>query len=368
MDKVWPFEPTTRSFEQLSWRTDVRRTYASEMRESLRVGRQRLSLQHILPDSASTALSALFRQNLFGNYWVPVWFEAHRYAPALAVGTSSFAVAGGDYRVGERAFLYSPDGQYQLVTVSSVGAATFTTTPGASLPVGLVAPGRLCYPVGAAMGGRLATNVRERQVVFESRSNVDLASHDLPELDGVPILEDVQVLQGSVADNLIHVREYIDNGLGPVAVVPQRDFAEALAEVRHIDEGLPARMRRKRWLHYLRGRENSFWLPSQGFDLNVPVVGAVDSYVDAVAQLGEPPEALALRIEDAQGPVYRTVASISILGPVWRYAITSPVGRGMASPRVSMMRRMRSDADEIQIDYRSENVAEVVYPVREVLE
>jgi len=98
-------------------------------------------------------------------------------------------------------------------------------------------------------------------------SSLRRAFNGLPTYLGRDVLVDPTVLQQPLRDTIGQTVEMVDNGFGPVAIEPKRAYLQLRSTISFSDYGAAHRWSRRRWLHGLRGRQRSFWLPTWGREL-----------------------------------------------------------------------------------------------------
>lgn len=129
---VFPFQPIPEAKPRLSYEflTDVMISSENrERRQALReVELRRYSYTILLEDAAAVAdfRHAWYAPEQMLRYSVPLWSEAH-FVSAIAGDAISGDFTNTEIREGERALLYSPDGQQEEVTVVEITDGLITT-------------------------------------------------------------------------------------------------------------------------------------------------------------------------------------------------------------------------------------------------
>lgn len=147
MAEVWPFFPYRGSTETLSASTVVHYLRDADMRWSLRPVREIFGYRYGMALLEFQKARAIFRENILGSWYVPVWSEATQKVAVLGSDTSISCDTSADYRIGGKAIVWSSCDVWSLVTVQSVGPTgiTLTAPVGTNHPSAFVMPVRECF-------------------------------------------------------------------------------------------------------------------------------------------------------------------------------------------------------------------------------
>ena len=176
----------------------------------------------------------------------------------------------------------------------------------------------------------------------------------IPRYHGRDVLMDPGLLRQPLRETLSQAFEAVDSGFGPVVLEPLRDLVERGAILGLKDTGLAECWSRRRWLHRLRGRARSFWLPTWGRELNLQTAGvAGDDYLIVAPNLDLADWAGRHVLLDLPGaPLFREIvsASFDVLGH--RLEIT-PLDRDVPiSTKGHLMTIVRLDTDRVEFEHR----------------
>jgi hypothetical protein len=184
-------------------------------------------------------------------------------------------------------------------------------------------------------------------------SSLRRAFTGLPIYQGRDVLVDPTVLRQPLRDTTGQTVEMVDNGFGPVVIAPTRAYLQRRSTITFSDYGAANQWSRRRWLHSLRGRQRSFWLPTWGRELVLQAgIAADDDYLIVAPDL-ELSTWISrhIMIDQPTGGMFRqiTAASFDALGH--RLTITLPgVDIPTATP-VHVLTKMRLDADRIELEH-----------------
>lgn len=357
MPDVFPHIPATVR-EVLDFLTDVRSHPAGEVRDSLRDGMQRLVLGLVRQPAEAARIVARFRDNAAGEWHVPIWQDATFFSGNISAGAGSISVeTDADYRAGGKAIIWASDLEWELVDVASASGGTLTLsgTVAASYtgPL-LVAPvGTFVSPEGISQARSYP--VERFSVDFLRTDNDDLGASSLATHLSSPVLADgsvvVQELEGGVRQAL----DLIDSGFGAVAIETSETYVRQRSMVSFADSAVAARWSRRQLLHYLRGRDRAFWLPTFRRDFTVLVSftgtllrAAEKDWPDVAGLVGR-----SIEIDNGSSTIHRTITAASIVSNELRLTLNAnasiTVGTGS---RVSLMTLQRLDADRVEIEHR----------------
>jgi len=349
MPVLWPFRPVPSSTETLSWRTDVMGSAASEMRVSLREARQAITYSYAARDPKMAQMEWLVREYPLGDWYVPLWFEATDPQPigtadtVLSVNTDAHYFAGG--------FLAIWGGCDNVVVceIDAVadGAVTLTAAVGTTFASAFVMPVRTAW----MDGGLRFSRIRERgisdvAVTFQVRDSDEPA--DTPytqylDLDLVKKCGTVEPLAAAVAPDYVA----IDNAFGPVVLQSNADFiASRHSMIWRLQDNL---WTRRKWLHYLRGRDRPFWLADwqKDFTLAAPITAAgTNVTVVKIAPVVASLVGRHILIDDGTATPREITAAIDSGA---NHVLTiAPLGRDVSVARIGLLRMVRLDSDVIE--------------------
>jgi VWA domain-containing protein len=184
-------------------------------------------------------------------------------------------------------------------------------------------------------------------------SSLRRAFTGLPTYLGRDVLIDPTVLRQPLRDTIGQTVEMVDNGFGPVVIEPTRAYLQRRSTITFSDFSRQAAWSRRRWLHGLRGRQRSFWLPTWGRELVLQADIAADDDFLIVA----PDFELSTWIDRhvmfdlPTGGVFRqiTAAAYDALGHRLTIA-PSGVDVPVDTP-VHVLTKMRMDTDRIELEH-----------------
>lgn len=374
---IWPFAPQEAVVESLEWKTDILRAKAREQRIALRQEpRQAFSFTHFMEPSQATRGRAMAVGWAHRQFGVPVWPDA-TYVGTVPEGTMSLQVdtSIADYREGETALVWKSDTEYSAVGIASVSSGTVTFKN----PISTTLVGAFVMPLRYARAGMFkmekgGNGLIRTSVDFNVLYNKDLgASIGLPTLEGLEVLTDLMFKVGSFDETIEKKVTTIDNGFGFVvadALYSNTDqtFMVSWDFTNRVDQ-----WRVRRWLHSLKGKQKTFWLPTTHNDLTL-VLDAPDASQQSIVvkSIGY---ALyysdhALRIKRKSGVVtYHKVTGGTTDGVNDTLSFTAAIGTPVLRNDVEsicFMHKVRLDSDRVEINHSNGTHSSIKVSVREV--
>ena len=359
MAEVWRWWPQSIA-ETLEFETDVRMARSGEWRDSLKDATQFLTLGHALRHAQAETMIETVRANALGEWLVPEWPNATMNTGTLASAATVIPVAIPDaYGVGQGVFVGINPDTWEERAVASVGASTITLTAGLSRayvgstvrPV-VVAPLLRCIAPG---GVEFATSypLQGLSARFMSIEPVDLAANPYATHAGLPVVTDGRVPFQPLAGGLNQASDLFASGFGAYALQAVETYTRRRGAVSWYDKSHAARWARRGFLHFLRGRDGAFWLPTGQNDL--PLLSPIAS--GAMNITGRPclsNAAMAGRlivISEGGLSVARAVSGAS--GTTSQsLTIAAPGVAFTADATVSFAVKSRLDVDQVQIAYQ----------------
>ncbi len=184
-------------------------------------------------------------------------------------------------------------------------------------------------------------------------SSLRRAFTGLPAYLGRDVLIDPTVMHQPLRDTIGQTVEMVDNGFGPVVIEPTRAYLQRRSTITFSDYGRQAAWARRRWLHGLRGRQRSFWLPTWGRELALQAdIGSGDDFLIVAPNLDLPTWINRhIMFDLPTGGVFRqiTAASFDALGH--RLTITPPGVDVLIGSPVHILAKMRLDTDRIELEH-----------------
>lgn len=379
MADVWPFRPMLGCVETLQFYTEVNQTFTVEQRIDLRSApRQIFEYSCRLESNNKLAVARAFaKQNSGGSIFLPVWPEETQYIGTLASVDSSIVMDTrySDYRVGSLALVYQNWENYHYAEIFGVTDSLLTLSGpiGRSFINPSILPLReVITPTGYDFD-RQAT-YQDATATFQCIDNIDLAEDYVgtyPTFNGLEVVTERPVLLEPISESIIRAAEHVDNGFGPIAIEPYRNYSDFGQTVVFYEPKGARLWNRRLWIHSLRGRQQTFYLPTFNNDLILRAnIDAADTTIEVkpIAETGYYlNKSIMIWLKDGTR-YFRDIITAADIGDNDAIEIT-PLGDDILITEVRMISFVtlnRSNSDQIQFNHRLRTGATVSIPTMEV--
>lgn len=373
---VWSIVPQHQAVEILEWKTDVMRAKAGEQRIALRnAPRQSFQYNYFMDDRQTLMAEIIAKGWAHRQFGVPVWFEA-AFIGSTTSGQTTIAVdtTSADYRVGETILAWQDYENYEAANVQSMTSGVITLT----IPLALNLSGVYVLPMRYARASsftisRGPNKLTKLSADFNCTVNKDhSASIGLPTHDGLEVLIDPMMLVGSYEERVEKITNVIDNGLGTVSLDGKYDNTDHILMVSWVFNNRVDLWRIKRWLHSLKGKQKTFWLPGNSTDFELVADVAInDNSINVKSVLYSLyMSTCSIVIEKINGSkTFHSVTGGTTNGGVDTLSFASPVATQILISDVkciSIMHKVRLDSDRVEINHEENNLSTLSVPVAEV--
>jgi len=382
-----PYRPEAPLNETLRFLTDILvHADGSEQRVCLRTGpRTEYNCEFLIEDGSDRDI---FENYLYGNeagtWSIPAWPEWCTLTSAATSGASTVAVdhSLADFRAGSQAIIYQDEANYEVLNAITLGSGTigFSGVLANSWPAGTdVYPLRDAQIVGPASVRRYPSNATTYGIHFAALdASVDLYTGTLPAGStltfatlgfgtdtNVLVLSDPNAMDAQTNESYTMQSFGLDGHTGKFSQVTFWAQAQKGSQ-----KGFVIHNRSDLWavrvlLHRLKGRQESFFLPSFAKDL-VPTAGVTSGgNTLTVVNCGFTTYAAGktrkyIRLEKTDGThLDNQIASSSITSPTVETVTLSnnwPATVALADiARITIYERVRLSADDVVLKHASLN-------------
>lgn len=359
MAEVWRWWPQSIG-ETLEFATDVRQTFQGEWRDSLKDATQFLTLGHTLRHARAEAMIEAVRANALGSWLVPDWPCATVSQTTLAAAATAVPVdVPAAYRVGQAVFIGTWDDAWETGLVAAVGGSSITLSAGlAATHTGTKARPLVVAPVVPciAPGGvefQTVVGVQGLSARFMSVDPIDVAANAYALHDGRPIVTDGARPFSPLSGALNQAAELMASGFGAYELQAAENFTRRRTSLAWYDKGAAGRFARRQFLHFLRGRDGEFWVPSGQRDLVLqdPVTSAGISVTVAPIASDTAMVGRLIVLREGSSIVAREVISAGTTAGEQSLEI-DPTGIDFTTAAVvSLAVRSRLDTDVLELSY-----------------
>lgn len=363
MSSIWHFPPNSMS-ETLEFVTDIRRSRSAESRDSYKDATQRLVYGYTVDPSIAERMIGFYRNDSSQIFRVPEWPTATIGSSIVitALDTTADVEDGAAYQVGQEVMIGIVGGAWEVLTVDSIASdqLTFTTaavgtyTGSEQLPAFIVPMINAFAPNGLEFAAQFP--VRDLSITFLSLSPVDLAANPYATFETIPVVDDGEVAFSSLAGRVNKATILVDSMFGAYELAETEDFVRRFGTLSFFDETYADRFERRRFFHFMRGRDGEMWVPTGQADieLNAGFSSAALSFnivpfADSDVTIGQ-----AIRVSENGNTRIRKINSVTVNSPTsWTVGFTGSIGfTGTTAAEISLLTRSRFDTDQIAISYQ----------------
>lgn len=380
-----PFVPETPVEETLEFLTDIlTRKDGSEQRINLRKNpRQGFNLVYLREEG--TELSR-FDILLFGwqsrAFGLPTWTEAADLSAPASSGSFTVNVEsteGLDLRVGELATVWEDESTFDALAVASFTATSVTFDTALSRSYSrnaILMPVRTAVVRSNPQGTRYAVNLATRRLSLEVLANevgdayasagtflVDDASSVI---DGEVLVDLPNVIRGQLTEGHVRDIQFFDNETGAVSFATTVPFNLRTSPLTILTQNRAELLRFRKLLHFLKGRQKSFFVPTDFRDVIVSQTVVNGSGTVTIENVGYSRYAqqqgryLVVRVELTDGTTYDAeVTNSAELSAAEEQLTLSRLAPREIAPsefrRISFLERVRIDSDRIPIVHQDAN-------------
>lgn len=371
--------------ERLEWFTEVLEMRdGSEQRIRHRQNpRQSVEFEILaIGDVANRVGNLLF--SWLGRQWgLPLWFHMQQITVSASGNTVTCPTAGYEFQVGGYLFLYTSVESYETAQIASITGSTLTTVlPLTStwLPGTWVMPLRFSRVKDDITLSHINGEVTTGIVRFHSEQTLAVTSTAWPTTYlGLPVLETEPNRVSNMTEQWSRRVSEIDAGVGQSYRVDQGSYSKAVRAHEFVALNRAQITAHRNLLYYMQGRWKEFWSPTFNRDIRVVedvLVGQTwltvksmqyTSLVDVNAMRKH------VRIRLMTGQVYyRAITAADDLNtPAGTEKLTLDSSLPVAFPAgyavVSFMTLCRSDADTVEINWRTPTVADTTSQLKGVI-
>jgi len=385
---LFVFQPEEPMVERLEWLTDIlKRRSGTEQRIAIRKNpRQTFEFTLRLDEEDRQAFEATIFDLQDTAFGIPVWFEGTRVTSAISVSDTTINVQETDFRdfrVGDLAVIVTDRTNFESLTIDSLTSTTitFSSAFANAFPIATtVYPVRTGFVGGRLQGSKFLTNAQDTKILFRILDNdANLAdSSAFGTFNSRVFLDEANMTSGTLSDS--HVRDIIivDNQIG--------EFLQNSSETRSVRGSSKTFFSNthqrlfevRELLHFLRGRQVSFYLPTFFKELTVDanITSGSDKlvvknigYTDFI-QSREPRAAIQVVLEDGTKNARLVLSSVELsatqeeLTVDTTWTITAVPGD---VDRVEYLERVRMDSDVVVINhFQGTGQATIKMPVKSV--
>lgn len=307
---------------------------------------------------------------------IPVWTDSASVGPLISGATTlTVSTSFRDYRTNGYVLVWGDCFNYEYATIASFNTTSITLFSGlaSSYASATVAPLRVGNFSGGMVSSRGPNSLIVSTATFDIHEGAGTGSTaGFSTYFDAPILMDTNMLVSDHSEEVERLVEVFD----PETSLPAREEVyDSPQQKSTVSWDMTAReevWRVRQWLHFLKGRQKSFWLPTklQDFKLAASIVSA-NSYIDVQSL----PYSAYYGVRDIQikvkgGAAYnKRVVSSTVPSPgVDRLNLNEAAGVNATLGQIEyicFLNKVRQDADRVEIVHGTSGVT-IRVPVIEV--
>lgn len=367
------YPPIWEATETLTWSTDVMQAVAAEQRMALlETPRRTIGYSWVLDRKQYSYMRAQAHGWGARSFVVPVWFEKSTDKVTVAAGDEAvyFDTSAAGYRAGDLCVIIG-GGKAEGIEVSAVYPDRLEFKfPAAGTTHGYIMPTVAANALDGFAITRDGSEFARVSADFTVMDvNPDLSVEGATTYQGLPVLTEPTAFLHDVSESISHPAVLFDWGAGPIEIDEMRTWPKSAQTIGFVVHDRQAVWRVKQWLYARRGRQRAFWLPSWNTDL-VPTSNIYASNLTFQAESSKwevyyPDGAHIMIMLKSGARHYRRVSRVSGLTVTLETAVSANIYPGDID-RVSILSKVRLDADRVEVEHKGGGTAVISAMVVEV--
>lgn len=271
---VVPNKPKYPLKESLEWKTDILKSFNGEQRIRLRdAPRQIFSIESVIDKASYTKLKAISYQWAHRVFAIPMWIDA-TLVSSIASGSSIIYLdtTSKDFRSNDIVVIWKSDSDYEAIETLDVYADRIELKlPTSKLYTNaLVIPTRFANTLSGISFSRDADEIIKLAANFTVRINKNLESiASFQMYKSVPVLLDKPLSSDSLSDSYIRDVDTFDNGSAAVELDIKTSRVDISSKMTFLTFDPIKAFTYRQFLHYLHGRQKTFFVPSWHDEFNI---------------------------------------------------------------------------------------------------
>lgn len=362
MADIWYWSPRSIA-EGLEFKTDIRTSRTSEIRDGYKDATQRLALSYRVAPDVAERMIALFEKDPNRVVLVPEWPTAtiHQDIAIEAGDTTIPVVDSVVYAVGQDVFVGNPETSWEKCTVSAVGANEITISPGtvaaytgtASRPVTVAPLIEAIMPAGVQFTTTFPLTDLTAQ--FLAIKPIDIGLNPYPVYQDRPVVTDGAYLFSALQGAKTRASVLVDSMFGAYDIVETEAKPRRFGTLSFLDVTDAERVRRRRFFHFMRGRDGEMWVPSDqpAMGLNAGFAGSslslnIRPFADAASMIGR-----SIMISQNGSTALREITSAEDVSATAQTIGMAAIGfAGTAAAQIKLLTKCRFDVDLFETVYQ----------------
>ena len=289
---LWPYKPSVGLTESIEWFTDVVKCRLSEERTQIRTyPRNTMSCGFALTGDAQFSEAKYYAKTTEPDEVRIPWWSVYFNIGVVLSSATALAVDNADefYTTGDSVFIVEKlTDTYAEKTVSSATSTTLnlTTSVGTTFSDAIVAPLITTITNGFSFTRTGSSLIRASgsftSVYIKSDANQIFGNYGGTD---IPLISLVSPINGSVNESISKVVTANDGSVGYIDVNDDEKYFRHYQTLNFITNGYAEKRAIRRFLHWMKGRLNPFYLPTWVNEVESPEYTLVRSDADRIEVL-----------------------------------------------------------------------------------
>lgn len=377
---VWPFKPIDDMQETLEFKTDILQSFEGEQRMAIRFApRQTFQAEFYLTEQQFAFAKGLSSQFANKVYGFPIWYEQSSVALIVSGATTiTVDTTNADYRNASAFLIFESLDKYEVLEIASFTSTTITPKSPVmnSYASCKVVPLRYARTLSGMTFRRQPGGIIFASAEFTVTDNYNLSGNSAtisyPTYKSKYVLTQDRMTTSNVSEKILRSVDVFDNGQGVIELEDKTDYFDNVMNVTFDVTTKAQRWVLLKFMHTVKGKRGSFYIPTWNSDLVV-----LEKLI---------PSSLAMKVSHIGYELYRTVTDIMVQlnnGTLIFNRVLSGSDQGTyenlsvetAWPyeievanikRVCFMHLVRFDTDSIELRHSLPKVIQASLTVREV--
>ncbi len=375
---VYSYKPLINYTESIEWKTNIISTKSKEQRICIRRNpRTIFNFSGYFTDIQYREIKAILRSLNKTPVILPDWNSGTIIHTILNTDTEIlFDTSLGNYADGQKIVLYDGIDYYKVATIDNVQSdrIVLTESIGESFTNVYICPAYEVIIRNGMSFNRQGNNIVIGNFIMESVDNYDYsATLSYPTYRGYPVWLECNPILGGINDSIARDFDSYDNEQGIPALEFKYNYVGRTFTLNFSTETILEISALKRFLHTMKGRYKTFWLPTLNHDIKLHANITNGSTTMQVTAFGYgyyyDGEVSDILIELKNGTRYynRILSSTKDID-VETFTVQTPMFPINVSDvkRIMFLHHVRFDADTIELRHITKNVTQVSTVVREV--
>ncbi len=287
MSDIWKYTPLNKMTESVSYLTDVIKNRSTETRKVIReYPRHEIVCDYIFNNHAEfSEAKALAKSMSPGTVLVP-WWPYWQSVDGILSSDDTFLIDNADemYLAGDAVVFISGSTCIEKEVLTASATELVITTPiGTALATAVVCPlVQSMVSDGFDFSRSQGKKINTASVTFAATYVKSSSYQPWPLEDGIPIIDEPSKVDNSLSENILKDIEIFDGDVGNVTFMEMETYFRHNQTLRLMPHGYTERRKIRRFIHWLQGRYQTFYLNTWADETESPTKTLVRSDADRI--------------------------------------------------------------------------------------